>query len=125
MTEITDLKFALQSVDKELAELGARVSSLKKEKDDLQVRIDNTVVDGLRMKVRNFISQATEPVKLRRLQQIKWEDRTPFLQDQSVKWSWHFCTLTEEEALYLWRHNHEYNIDISEWVTYRAPREID
>lgn len=133
MTEITDLKFALQSVDKELVELGARVSSLKKEKDDLQVRIDNTVVDGLRMRVREFIPSIQKMgYKVRLLRRPlmfstknePWLTGNPNYLDVESGLS---MEITEEEALFLSSQDgrQAYGIDCSIWDNYRNPGEID
>lgn len=130
-------------ISQEEEQIRVKRQSLKYHEDllqDLRQRLDNFVVDGLRMKVREFIAKAKAPT----LKRYKPEaPKMPpgvccsfVIRDNPYLELGHWqpgvvcqqrIDLTEEEAIILssqaWRQ--AYNIDCSVWDTYRYPGEID
>lgn len=134
MTEICtipELKILISQDQERIKEYEIALRQRKESLSSLQKRLDNYVVDGLRMKVREFIAGASVPAVLKRhkLEAPKMPPGVicsfvlrdnPYLDGGASQ-----IDLTEEEALVLSHQRKEYNIDCSVWDTYRYPGEID
>ena len=130
---IRELKILISQEEEQIKE---KRQSLKYHEDllkDLRQRLNNYIVDGLRLQVREFIEVyqgAGLSPKLLRLntRNLNWcsehrPERTPYLEGAYGP----IITLTEEEAILLASRDgrQAYNIDCSIWDTYRYPGEID
>lgn len=135
--EIVFLKSRKEQIQNLIKDHKASLHELEEELKFLDDKIDNTVVDGLRMRVREFIQVyqgAQLSPRLQRLntKNLNWIDqhrpeRTPYLQGVSREGApiSSCISLTEEEAQILSAWRQAYNIDCSVWDTYRYPGEID
>lgn len=139
-TEITQLKADIKIYEAQVKLYQSWLNNAKKHLQALQKQVDDTVVDGLRMKVREFIDTGRQchnsVLCLKRLEHLKFVKsdgailRKPYIELK-------YCNLgypcdaqievTEEEAIFLSSQagRQAYNIDCSIWDTYRYPGEID
>ena len=134
MTEdITLLKAQIQEYESKIKMYNQWIAGAQKHLSELRERVDNTVVDGLRMKVREFIPSIKRMgYKIRLLRRPAvfssrnepWLTGNPNYLDTESGLS---IEITEEEALFLSSKEgrQAYNIDCSIWDTYRDPGEID
>lgn len=138
--EIVFLKSRKEQIETLIRDRKDSLYELEEELKFLNDKIDNTVVDGLRMRVREFIETGRQlhnsSITLKRLEHLKWTKsdgdvlRKPYL-DLRYSNLGYPCNaeigLTEEEALLLSSEDgrQAYNIDCSVWDTYRYPGEID
>lgn len=131
--EIVFLKSRKDQLQELIAGHKSSLRELEEEVKFLDSRIDNTVVDGLRMKVREFIPSIQRMgYKIRLLRrpamfsskQEPWLTGNPNYLDTESGIS---MEITEDEAIFLSSQagRQVYNIDCSVWDTYRYPGEVD
>lgn len=139
-TEITKLKEDIKVYEAQVKLYQSWLNNAKSHLQSLQKQVDDTVVDGLRMRVREFIENGrrlhNSTLVLKRLEHLKYAKsdgtvlRKPYLELRYSNLGYH-CTaemeVSEEEAFILSSQAgcQTYNIDCSIWDTYRYPGEID
>lgn len=137
-TEISVLKAQIKEAEQEILTWRQVLKESEAKLAAFQKQADETVVDGLRMKVREFIAQAKAPVLLKRhkAEAPKFPPgvcgsfiirNNPYLENSFSKNFSIIEDITEEEAgvLSSKEGRQSYNIDYSVWDTYRYPGEID